>query len=84
MFNNDGDAPGSYFIFQYQKLGHSSYEYVRIGNWTERLVNSRSVRNRLHLIFEKPLFNRDIETDKVRKSEVEREIMNRRERERLK
>ncbi|XP_069990587.1 metabotropic glutamate receptor 7 [Penaeus vannamei] len=36
-FNTDGDAPGSYFIYQYQMVSEKSYDYVRIGSWTESL-----------------------------------------------
>ncbi|CAL4082358.1 unnamed protein product, partial [Meganyctiphanes norvegica] len=36
-FNQDGDAPGSYSIFQYQKIREDAYDYVHIGNWTESL-----------------------------------------------
>ena len=35
-FNKDGDAPGSYFIYQYQKIDAYTYDYVHVGNWTER------------------------------------------------
>nr|XP_045603573.1 metabotropic glutamate receptor 8-like [Procambarus clarkii] len=35
-FNADGDAPGSYFIYQYQQVTETAYDYVLIGSWTER------------------------------------------------
>ncbi|XP_071547188.1 metabotropic glutamate receptor 8-like isoform X2 [Panulirus ornatus] len=36
-FNLDGDAPGSYFIYQYQQISENSYDYVLIGSWSESL-----------------------------------------------
>ncbi|XP_069942586.1 metabotropic glutamate receptor 8-like [Cherax quadricarinatus] len=36
-FNMDGDAPGNYFIYQYQQITESTYDYVLIGSWTESL-----------------------------------------------
>ena len=50
-FNSDGDAPGSYDIFQYQRVGKESnfmkterntrFDYVSIGEWAnERYVHS--------------------------------------------
>ncbi|XP_047741499.1 metabotropic glutamate receptor 8, partial [Hyalella azteca] len=44
-FNADGDAPGSYFIFQYQKTSDKNYEYVRIGNWTESDTGGHHLRH---------------------------------------
>ena len=49
-FNSDGDAPGSYDIFQYQKVDKDNYftrshentrfDYVSIGEWNnERYVH---------------------------------------------
>ncbi|XP_062848352.1 glutamate receptor, metabotropic 8b isoform X2 [Trichomycterus rosablanca] len=37
MFNENGDAPGRYDIFQYQISNHSSAEYKVIGHWTDQL-----------------------------------------------
>ena len=33
-FNKDGDAYGSYNIYQYQRTGANKYDYVRIGDWS--------------------------------------------------
>ncbi|XP_077451994.1 metabotropic glutamate receptor 8-like isoform X1 [Stigmatopora argus] len=37
MFNENGDAPGRYDIFQYQISEHSGPEYKVIGQWTNQL-----------------------------------------------
>ncbi|KAL4226635.1 Metabotropic glutamate receptor 1 [Mactra antiquata] len=37
-FDDKGDGLGRYDIFQYQRLPHDRYEYVRVGEWTDRLV----------------------------------------------
>jgi hypothetical protein len=34
-FNKDGDAFGSYNIYQYQHKEDKKYDYVHIGNWKE-------------------------------------------------
>ncbi|XP_072038788.1 metabotropic glutamate receptor 8-like [Amphiura filiformis] len=34
-FNNLGDRPGSYDLYQYQRFGNT-FRYVSIGNWTDR------------------------------------------------
>ena len=36
-FNKDGDAYGSYNIYQYQYLG-DKYDYVQIGEWKEKYI----------------------------------------------
>ncbi|XP_018331514.1 metabotropic glutamate receptor 7-like isoform X1 [Agrilus planipennis] len=36
-FNADGDAYGSYNIYQYQRHEDGKYDYVPIGSWKERL-----------------------------------------------
>ncbi|XP_067129617.1 metabotropic glutamate receptor 3-like isoform X2 [Centruroides vittatus] len=36
-FNQDGDAPGNYHIYQYQKTGQDKYDYKVVGEWTESL-----------------------------------------------
>ncbi|KAK6634454.1 hypothetical protein RUM43_011855 [Polyplax serrata] len=36
-FNEDGDAYGSYSIFQYQKGEDDKYDYVMVGSWKEKL-----------------------------------------------
>lgn len=36
QFNENGDAPGRYDIFQYQ-INNKTTEYKIIGNWTEKL-----------------------------------------------
>ncbi|XP_050687348.1 metabotropic glutamate receptor 7-like [Eriocheir sinensis] len=51
-FNADGDAPGSYFIYQYQRVppsphGHD-YDYVLIGNWTESRPALHPLRHSQH------------------------------------
>ena len=35
-FNDFGDAMGRYNIYQFQKLENGKYDYVAIGNWTDR------------------------------------------------
>lgn len=35
-FNEDGDAYGSYSIFQYQKGDEDKYDYVMVGSWKEK------------------------------------------------
>ena len=35
-FNEDGDAMGRYTIYQFQKLPDGHYDYVAIGNWSDR------------------------------------------------
>lgn len=37
VFNENGDAPGRYDIFQYQISNRSTAEYRVIGSWTNRL-----------------------------------------------
>lgn len=37
MFNENGDAPGRYDIFQYQLTNHTAPGYKAIGQWTEYL-----------------------------------------------
>uniref|UniRef100_A0A8C6KQK0 Glutamate metabotropic receptor 8 n=1 Tax=Nothobranchius furzeri TaxID=105023 RepID=A0A8C6KQK0_NOTFU len=37
MFNENGDAPGRYDIFQYQITNRSAAEYRVIGSWTNKL-----------------------------------------------
>lgn len=36
QFNENGDAPGRYDIFQYQ-INNKTAEYKIIGNWTDKL-----------------------------------------------
>ncbi|KAF5294721.1 hypothetical protein FQA39_LY00205 [Lamprigera yunnana] len=36
-FNGDGDAFGSYNIYQYQRNHDGRYDYVQIGSWKEKL-----------------------------------------------
>ncbi|XP_013775002.1 metabotropic glutamate receptor 7-like [Limulus polyphemus] len=38
-FNKDGDAPGSYYIYQYQKLDGHKFDYKRIGEWSEQKLS---------------------------------------------
>ncbi|XP_064084977.1 metabotropic glutamate receptor 8-like isoform X2 [Macrobrachium nipponense] len=47
-FNTDGDAPGSYFIYQYQKVSQNSYDYVLIGSWTESATRGHPMRHEAH------------------------------------
>ncbi|XP_041048474.1 metabotropic glutamate receptor 7-like isoform X2 [Carcharodon carcharias] len=37
MFDDKGDAPGRYDIFQYQLVGNNTWDYRRIGQWTDQL-----------------------------------------------
>lgn len=37
IFNENGDAPGRYDIFQYQITNRSTAEYRAIGSWTNNL-----------------------------------------------
>lgn len=37
VFNENGDAPGRYDIFQYQITNRSTTEYRVIGSWTNKL-----------------------------------------------
>ncbi len=37
VFNENGDAPGRYDIFQYQITNRSTAEYRVIGSWTNKL-----------------------------------------------
>lgn len=37
VFNQNGDAPGRYDIFQYQITNKSTAEYKVIGQWTNKL-----------------------------------------------
>ncbi|XP_076362946.1 metabotropic glutamate receptor 3-like [Tachypleus tridentatus] len=37
-FNQDGDAPGSYHVFQFQKQTNGKYDYKIIGQWSEEKV----------------------------------------------
>ena len=37
VFNENGDAPGRYDIFQYQITNRSTAEYRVIGTWTNKL-----------------------------------------------
>ncbi|XP_039617102.1 metabotropic glutamate receptor 8 isoform X1 [Polypterus senegalus] len=37
IFNENGDAPGRYDIFQYQSTNRSTTEYKIIGHWTDQL-----------------------------------------------
>lgn len=37
VFNENGDAPGRYDIFQYQITNRSTAEYRVIGSWTNTL-----------------------------------------------
>lgn len=36
-FNANGDPPGRYTIYQYQKKANNKYGYIPIGNWTSGL-----------------------------------------------
>ena len=36
-FNANGDPPGRYTIYQYQKKGNNKYGYIPIGNWQSGL-----------------------------------------------
>ncbi|KAJ8381697.1 hypothetical protein SKAU_G00024750 [Synaphobranchus kaupii] len=45
IFNENGDAPGRYDIFQYQMNNRSTAEYKVIGHWTDQLhLNVDSMR----------------------------------------
>ena len=35
-FNELGDAMGRYTIYQFQKLVDGTYDYIAIGNWSDR------------------------------------------------
>ncbi|XP_043564344.1 metabotropic glutamate receptor 7-like isoform X2 [Chiloscyllium plagiosum] len=37
MFDDKGDAPGRYDIFQYQLVGNHTWDYRKIGQWTDHL-----------------------------------------------
>ncbi|XP_072928545.1 metabotropic glutamate receptor 7-like isoform X1 [Hemitrygon akajei] len=37
MFNDKGDAPGRYDIFQYQLIANNTWDYRIIGQWTDQL-----------------------------------------------
>lgn len=51
MFNENGDAPGRYDIFQYQISNRSTAEYRVIGQWTNQLhLNVRKMVPLLALI----------------------------------
>lgn len=52
IFNENGDAPGRYDIFQYQINNRSTAEYKVIGHWTNQLhLNVRTKKNPLYHIF---------------------------------
>lgn len=36
QFDSKGDGLGNYDIFQYQQLDSGKYDYVLIGEWTDR------------------------------------------------
>ena len=40
QFDEKGDGNGKYDIFQYQHIGEDKYNYVQIGEWTDRYVIS--------------------------------------------
>ncbi|KAK1167026.1 metabotropic glutamate receptor 8-like isoform X1 [Acipenser oxyrinchus oxyrinchus] len=42
VFNENGDAPGRYDIFQYQITNRSTAEYKVIGHWTDQLYLNRN------------------------------------------
>lgn len=44
-FNENGDAPGRYDIFQYQINNRSTAEYKVIGHWTNQLYLNASTTN---------------------------------------
>jgi hypothetical protein len=39
QFDKKGDGLGNYDIFQYQQIDDGSYDYVTIGEWTDRFVS---------------------------------------------
>ena len=45
MFNENGDAPGRYDIFQYQINNRSTAEYKVIGHWTNQLHLTVRIKN---------------------------------------
>lgn len=48
MFNENGDAPGRYDIFQYQLSNVSNPGYKVIGQWTNHLRLDVSIK--IHLL----------------------------------
>lgn len=49
VFNENGDAPGRYDIFQYQINNRSTPEYRVIGSWTNKLhLSVRFLRHNSH------------------------------------
>lgn len=46
-FNENGDAPGRYDIFQYQ-INNKSTEYKIIGHWTNQLHLKASITINMH------------------------------------
>ena len=42
-FNANGDPPGRYTIYQYQKKGNNKYGYIPIGNWQSGLQMNLSM-----------------------------------------
>lgn len=49
VFNQNGDAPGRYDIFQYQITNKSTAEYKVIGQWTNKLHLNVSEEKILHI-----------------------------------
>lgn len=59
QFNENGDAPGRYDIYQYQ-INNKTAEYKIIGHWTDQLHLNVSINlhNRtVHIIYIFPFFN---------------------------
>lgn len=51
LFNENGDAPGRYDIFQFQMTNHSHPGYHVIGQWTNNLrLNVRRVNMKVLLL----------------------------------
>ncbi|KAK3604446.1 hypothetical protein CHS0354_031751 [Potamilus streckersoni] len=44
-FNEKGDGLGRYDIFQFQRITDSKFDYVKVGEWTDKLfINSSKIR----------------------------------------
>ncbi|XP_022098847.1 metabotropic glutamate receptor 7-like isoform X2 [Acanthaster planci] len=41
-FNKDGDRPGSYQLYQFQRTARDEYRYVPIGTWADKLSLNRT------------------------------------------
>lgn len=55
QFNENGDAPGRYDIYQYQ-IKNKTAEYKIIGHWTDQLYLNVSIFKKSFFFFFPPLF----------------------------